>query len=439
MKKLLVLLFLPILAYSQTAPVEVQNLPQMPSGAVVGDFVVNERIGSSYNPGLLPLTQLAAFILGPNSGASYSGITIGVPFGGTGAQSLIGPIKGNGTSPFTPAVASDIANLWSGVISSACYLRGDGQCTAPPGSGTVTTTGSPVNGNLTAFSSSTAITAATSANVLSLWTGSCSSSTYLRGDGACATPAGAGTVTSIGLIASPTWLTVTGSPVTGSGSITLAATSGLAGNQVLATPAGSTGAVSLRSLVSGDLPLIPLASGVTGTLPVGNLPVIPLASGVSGVGLPANGFTGINNGTNTITITGGNAKFASPASGNIGTLETVPSSAGSPCININYTTVLADNGKMLCNSSGSAVTFTINAALSYPVGTNLFFLNPCGMGTVTIAISGGSMFLIGSASLTGTRSLAPCGAATAINYGAGVWAVGGQLITKIISLSSWAA
>jgi hypothetical protein len=45
-----------------------------------------------------------------------------------------------------------------------------------------------------------AITDAVAADVYGLWSGTCSSSTFLRGDGACATPSGSGTVT-----ASPQW------------------------------------------------------------------------------------------------------------------------------------------------------------------------------------------------------------------------------------------
>jgi hypothetical protein len=80
---------------------------------------------------------------------------------------------------------------------------------------------------------------------------------------------GSGTVSSVGLTA-PSWLSVGGSPVTGSGTLALTAATGLAANQILATPNGTTGGVSLRSLLAADLPLISLTSGVSGTLPVGN-------------------------------------------------------------------------------------------------------------------------------------------------------------------------
>jgi hypothetical protein len=65
---------------------------------------------------------------------------------------------------------------------------------------------------------------------------------------------GSGTVTSVGLSTDRSWLTVGSSPVTTSGTITLNGTTGLTANRVLATPNGSTGAVSLRALVGADLP-----------------------------------------------------------------------------------------------------------------------------------------------------------------------------------------
>lgn len=72
---------------------------------------------------------------------------------------------------------------------------------------------------------------------------------------------GSGTVTSVGMTV-PSWLTVSGSPVTTSGTLAVTATSGQTQNQVLATPDGSSGAVSLRALVAADIPAI-AESGVT--------------------------------------------------------------------------------------------------------------------------------------------------------------------------------
>lgn len=78
-------------------------------------------------------------------------------------------------------------------------------------------------------------------------------------------PAGSGTVTSVDVTV-PTWLTVTGGPVTGSGTFAITAAGGQAANRVLATPDGATGAVSLRALTATDIPSLDAAKITTGNL-----------------------------------------------------------------------------------------------------------------------------------------------------------------------------
>lgn len=114
------------------------------------------------------------------------------------------------------------------------------------------------------------VSIAASSDVISLFSGTCNSSTYLRADGSCNSPAGAGTVTSVALTITPSWLTVSGSPITGSGTFSVTATTGQTANSFLATPNGSTGTVGLRTIVAADLPLISLTAGVSGILPVAN-------------------------------------------------------------------------------------------------------------------------------------------------------------------------
>lgn len=73
-----------------------------------------------------------------------------------------------------------------------------------------------------------------------------------------------GTVSSVGLTA-PSVFSVSGSPVTSSGTLALTFATGQTANQVLATPNGSTGAVGLRALVSNDIPALDVAKITTGT------------------------------------------------------------------------------------------------------------------------------------------------------------------------------
>lgn len=66
---------------------------------------------------------------------------------------------------------------------------------------------------------------------------------------------GNGSVTSVALTL-PSWLSVSGSPVTSSGTLAVSAATGQTQNQFLATPNGSTGAVGLRSIVAADIPTL---------------------------------------------------------------------------------------------------------------------------------------------------------------------------------------
>lgn len=68
-----------------------------------------------------------------------------------------------------------------------------------------------------------------------------------------ATPGGTGSVTSVALSA-PSVFSVSGSPVTTSGTLGLSFASGQTANSFLATPNGSSGALGLRALLAADLP-----------------------------------------------------------------------------------------------------------------------------------------------------------------------------------------
>lgn len=84
---------------------------------------------------------------------------------------------------------------------------------------------SPATGILKGNASTYVTTAATSTDVIATFTGTCNNGTYLRGDGTCNTPPGTG-VSSVGLTM-PSGFSVGGSPVTSSG--TLAVTTALNG------------------------------------------------------------------------------------------------------------------------------------------------------------------------------------------------------------------
>lgn len=101
---------------------------------------------------------------------------------------------------------------------------------------------------------------------------------------ACGSGGGGGSVTSVGMTV-PGWLTVAGSPVTSTGTLAVSGTSE-AQNLFIASPNGTSGAVSPRAIVAADIPT--LNQNTTGT-----------AANITGICTTASGCLGINAGAST--------------------------------------------------------------------------------------------------------------------------------------------
>jgi hypothetical protein len=181
--------------------------------------------------------------------------------GGTGATStsqsyaFIGPTSGSGAPSFRALVAGDLPtiSLTSGVSGTLPIANG--------GTGATSTTANYV------FAGPTSGSGAPSFRALTI------------GD----MPGGFGTgsVTSVAMTV-PAFMTVTGSPITTSGTFAITMSSALpisnggtglsttSQNYAFIGPTSGSGAPSFRALVAGDIPAISLTSGVSGTLPVAN-------------------------------------------------------------------------------------------------------------------------------------------------------------------------
>lgn len=90
-----------------------------------------------------------------------NGVTGTLPAGngGTGAATLSGVLRGNGTSAVTSATNADIRALWTGSCSSANFLEGSGTCNP-------VNLGSQVTGTLPVANGGTNLTSATDDNVM---------------------------------------------------------------------------------------------------------------------------------------------------------------------------------------------------------------------------------------------------------------------------------
>lgn len=93
-----------------------------------------------------------------------------------------------------------------------------------------------------------------------------------------------------------------------------------------------------------------------------------------------------------------------------------------------YTTVLADNGKLITLSNASAITATIppNASVAYPVGAQLNFVQ-LGAGQVTFTQGSGVTIVSTGATSSAPKTRAQYSSATAIQVSTDNWLVAGDI------------
>ena len=265
-----------ITSYStSTVPLKVCGL----SGQITELFDVY-----TYNGGTLAFQINSS---GAISTGTWNASVINASYGGTGvAGTLTGVLYGNGTSAHTVATA---AQLVSAIGSTAVTNS----------TNTTNVLGGAAN----------QIHYQTGSGVTSFITAPTTSGTYLEWNGSAfvwATPGGGGTVTSVAL-SLPSIFTVSGSPVTSSGTLTGSLATQSA-NLVFAGPSsGSAAAPTFRSLVAADIPALSYAptAGSTsittlGTITTGTWNGSTIGVAYGGTGLtstPLNGQIDIGNGS----------------------------------------------------------------------------------------------------------------------------------------------
>jgi hypothetical protein len=250
----------------------------------------------------------------------------------------------------------------------------------------------PATGILKGQTTTYVTTAAASSDVTSLWTGSCDATHFLRGDGSCQTVT-SGTVTSVAL-AAPNWLTVSGSPVTSSGTLTLTG--------VPAADANSLG-LGINALTQG---------GITGTNNT--------AVGQGGV------LGAITSGSNNTAIGNQAGKALTTSSQNTavgsGALSTLITNAGNTAFGYHALTVATGAGNTAIGATAGA---------NVTGGVNNILLTTSGGDNIT---SGSSNIIIGnnifSTTATANTQLDIGDAIVSTNYSTGPIQLQGGEVSK---------
>lgn len=185
---------------------------------------------------------------------------------------------------------------------------------------------------------------------VSVWNSNTSAWDAVAGGG------GSGTVTSVALT-TPSWLTVSGSPVTTSGTLAVSATTGQTANQFLATPNGSTGAVGLRAVVAADLPS-DVAYTDAANVYTRQQAVTPYRANISGAVSIDLAATAKSNNLH-LTLTGNVSSFAltNPVDGAVYNIRFIQDSTGSRTITLPSAFKFAGGTAPTFSTAANAVDF----------------------------------------------------------------------------------
>lgn len=395
------------------------------------------------------ITAATANFSGAISASNFSGSSSGT---NTGDQTitLTGDVTGSGTGSFATTISASAVTLAKMANLPADTIIGNNtNSPATP----IALTETQVTAMLNQFTSS----------LQGVVPGSGGGTTnFLRADGTWAAPTGTGgTVTSVALSDGSTApiYSITGSPVTSSGTLTFTLNTEMA-NLVFAGPtSGSAAQPTFRSLVPADLPSI--SSGLTGILPIANggtgqssasaafIALSPLTTAGDLIyenSTPAPARLPIGTSGQVLTVSGGLPVWASPAtSGTVtsvafadGSSTPIYSISGSPITSsgtITETLVNQSANTFFAGpSSGPAAQPTFRAIVASDIPT--LNQNTTGTASNITATSNSTLTTLSSLSLPTTQLTGTLQAAQFPALTGDVTTTAGSLVTHLVATSN---
>lgn len=219
------------------------------------------------------------------------------------------------------------------------------------------------------------------------------------------TLAAGGSVTQVALTA-PSVFSVGGSPVTTTGTLAITFATGQTANQVLASPNGSTGAVSLRALVAADIPSLDAAKITTGTF--------------------GTAFLGSGTANSTVFLRG-DGTWSNTLAGAFNTTGRITPTLITEQVRVAYDAsnymnfVVASNGSTTIDLTGTTPLFSFGKGTSFTAG---LAANNTGFNLSVVSINGGT-------STTSATYL--FGGAATVNYRVGVRGSGANTLAAASS------